>query len=205
MRPARVRAPLKSASQLGGFIGRRRKRLGLTQKAIAETTGIESGLVSRVELGRDDSVELRAVLLVADALGLDIELRPREEGFVPIPPSDFAELGLSDRALDALSSSRIQKVDELGPLTELIQRPEFSSGAELFEIVCALERYGLSPRGRDPGQREREILRLRIVEGLTLKELGDRYGIITERARQLLAHYYGIHGTPPAARRGSRK
>jgi predicted O-methyltransferase YrrM len=38
--------------------------------------------------------------------------------------------------------------------------------------------------------REREIARLRTVDGLTLQQIGDRHGISRERVRQLLNHYY---------------
>ncbi|MGH2903242.1 MAG: sigma factor-like helix-turn-helix DNA-binding protein [Solirubrobacteraceae bacterium] len=38
-------------------------------------------------------------------------------------------------------------------------------------------------------EREREMYRLRISEGLTLRELGERFGIGPERARQVLNRY----------------
>lgn len=40
-----------------------------------------------------------------------------------------------------------------------------------------------------PGEREREMYRLRVEEGLTLRELSERFGIGPERARQLLNRY----------------
>lgn len=43
------------------------------------------------------------------------------------------------------------------------------------------------------GRREREIVRLRTVEGLTFQEIGGRYGISRERVRQILNRYY-FHG-----------
>lgn len=39
---------------------------------------------------------------------------------------------------------------------------------------------------RSPDEREREIYRLRVEEGLTLREIGRRFGIGPERVRQLV-------------------
>lgn len=197
--------PVKSADKLGMFISLRRRALRLTQQKIADVTGIERVVVSRLERGRGDTTELRVVLLVVNALGLDIELRPRGSKFTPRPPTNVTELGLSADALAALREAGIQEVAQLGSASDLIQRPEFSKGAELYEVACALNRYGLSlRRGHIPGDREREMFRLRIVEGLTLKEVGERVGVKTERARQLLSDFFGLTGTPPAARRSTR-
>lgn len=38
-------------------------------------------------------------------------------------------------------------------------------------------------------EREREMYRLRVVEGLTLRELGERFGIGPERVRQIVNRY----------------
>lgn len=57
-----------------------------------------------------------------------------------------------------------------------------------------------------PDKREREIHRLRIVEGLTLREIGEQFGISPERVRQILNFYFRESGVPPAAReRRARK
>ena len=128
------------------------------------------------------------MLLIGNALGLDIELRPRGSKFTSRPPTKVNELALSRDALAALSAAGIGAVNQLGTASELVQRPEFSGGVELFEIVCALNRYDLSLKhGRVPGDRNREIFRLRVVEGLTLSELGERFGLNRERVRQILA------------------
>jgi hypothetical protein len=50
-----------------------------------------------------------------------------------------------------------------------------------------------------PTKREAEMLRLRTVEGLTLREIGERYGVTDERVRQLLRSCYRLRGVPPAA------
>jgi hypothetical protein len=86
----------------------------------------------------------------------------------------------------------------------MLARPEFPGGAELYEIVCALNRHGIllpmSGTHRVPGDREREIFRLRIVEGMTLGELARRYNLSDGRIRQILA-FFGLSGAPPAASR----
>jgi DNA-directed RNA polymerase sigma subunit (sigma70/sigma32) len=40
-----------------------------------------------------------------------------------------------------------------------------------------------------------------VVDGLTLKEIGERFGVIAERVRQVLAAYAGLRGKPPGAKR----
>ena len=195
--------PVKTLDDLGRTIGLRRRTLKLTQQHVSGVTSMAPSAVSRLELGRDVTAEFRVVLLIVNALGLDIELRPRGSKFTPRPPTKVNELGLSQDALAALSTAEISAVNQLGTASDLVQRPEFSTGVELFEIVCALNRYGLSlKRGHVPDDRNREIFRLRIVEGLTLSELGERFGLNRERVRQILAVYFGLTGTPPAAKRG---
>ena len=193
--------PVKTLGDLGRTIGLRRRSLKLTQQHVSGVTGVAPSAVSRLELGRDETAEFRAVLLIVNVLGLDIELRPRGSTFTPRPPTKVNELGLSTDGLAALNKAGISAVHQLGTASELIQRPEFSSGVELFEIVCALNRYGLSLKhGHVPDDRNREIFRQRIVEGLTLSELGERFGLNRERVRQILAFYFGLSGTPPASK-----
>lgn len=56
-----------------------------------------------------------------------------------------------------------------------------------------------------PGEREREMYRLRVVEGLTLRELGERFGVGSERVRQLLnRHVRQATGLPVDAKEMSR-
>jgi transcriptional regulator with XRE-family HTH domain len=56
-----------------------------------------------------------------------------------------------------------------------------------------------------PVEREREMYRLRVVEGLTLRALGERFGIGPERARQLVNRYVRqTTGLPVDARELSR-
>jgi hypothetical protein len=119
----------------------------------------------------------------------------------------IVNLKLSSATLARLRAAGIHRVDELAPARELLRRPALASGAELYEVVCALSRRGLSLTGvgrRVAPEREREMLRLRIVEGLTLEEIGQRFAIKRERVRQLLALYFGLSGRPPARRAKKR-
>lgn len=53
--------------------------------------------------------------------------------------------------------------------------------------------------------RESEMLRLRDVEHLTLREIGERYGITAERVRQIVNRYrHSLQNPSPASvRRGA--
>lgn len=115
------------------------------------------------------------------------------------------ELVLSQAFLPSLAKAGIHEVEQLAahPLGELLRRPEFRSGVELYELICELHRHGLTPFSRSRrihSQRELEIFRLRAVEGLTLAQIGRRFDINAERVRQLLKLHFGLSGRPPAAK-----
>jgi transcriptional regulator with XRE-family HTH domain len=192
-----------SADDLAMHVRVQRRALKLSQQGIADVTGIEPRTVSQIERGNAATLELRVILLVVNALAMDIELRGRDEEFVPVPPSRVSELGLSPGALAALDAAGIHEVAELSSATALLGRPEFG-GAEVYEVVCALARHSLTLGHSLPGEREREMLRLRVVEGLSLKEIGERFGVIAERVRQILAAYVGLRGKPPATKHRGR-
>lgn len=191
---------------MGMCIRLRRKRLKWTQAEIAERAGVARSLVSRIELGRDDKIEVAPALRVLNALELDVEVRARNLTFVPVPPTRLDELGLSPSTLAAFHSAGLREVAQMPTLEKLVARRQFRSGEALFEAMCALSRHGIVVRGGVvPEERELEMLKLRIVDGLTLKAIGERYGVIGERVRQLLAAYFGLHGVPPAATGSSRR
>jgi len=102
----------------------------------------------------------------------------------------------------ALRKEGLEDIEQLGSATSMLSRTEFRSGIELYEIVCSLNRYGLSlPTSRArrvPGDRDREIFRLRIVDGLMLSEIAQRYKVNVERVRQILT-FFALSGPPPAA------
>jgi hypothetical protein len=54
------------------------------------------------------------------------------------------ELDLSRAALACLRAADVRDVEKLGTGRDLIERPGFGAGVELYEIVCALNQCGLS-------------------------------------------------------------
>ncbi len=154
----------------------------MTQLQLGAAAGVEPRAISRLEVRGDGDVRFDAVVRLVEVLELDLELRPRGSDFTPRPPTKLNELGLSAGTMSTLTLAEIENVGELSSAKAMLARPHFSDGTELHEIVCALSRYGLSlHHGHVPGAREREIFRLRVVEGLTLKELGMEFGVQTER------------------------
>ena len=117
------------------------------------------------------------------------------------------ELALSQAVLPSLAKAGIHTVEQLAEqnLGGLLRQPEFRSGVELYELIRELHRHGLTPFAAHGGhvhtEREREMFRLRAVEGLTLAQIGVQFDISTERVRQLLKLHFGLSGTPPAAKR----
>jgi hypothetical protein len=114
----------------------------------------------------------------------------------------ITELGLSPAALACLQAAAITDVGDLTtrPASDLIASGHFTR-AELYEIICCLNQHGLTlppvPRGalHLPNTRNRELLRLRLIEGLTLAQIAKRTGVSPTRARQILVHHYGLSGT----------
>ncbi len=59
--------------------------------------------------------------------------------------------------------------------------------------------------GRVPEARHVEMLRLRLVEGLTLREVGERVGgITTTTVQNLLSHYFDVRGIREAQARENK-
>lgn len=67
--------------------------------------------------------------------------------------------------------------------------------------VEALRARGESVTGRPVSDRSMEMLRLRLIDGLTFREIGDRYGVGASRIPQLLTTYFGVRGTPSTRRK----
>ncbi len=117
----------------------------------------------------------------------------------------ITELDLSAAARLCLEAADIYEVDRLleHGTGRLIQRPEFSKGAELYEIVRELHRRGLTfarPGGHIQGERELEMFRLRAVVGLSLDEIAERFNLSRGRVHQLLRLHFRLDAVPPATR-----
>lgn len=195
---------VSSVSALGNALGRRREQLHLTQQKLGKTASVRAQSISLLEhqFGDYENMPVSDIIRLADALELDLELRPRGSRFTPRRPTKVVELNLSPQTMAALTSAGIERIAQLGSATSLLQLPAFAGGAELHELVCALNRHGISlPTNRSrsviPSDRDREIFRLRVVDGLTLTELARRFDLHNERVRQILSVHFGLTGVPP--------
>ncbi|MGE4504628.1 MAG: helix-turn-helix transcriptional regulator [Desulfovibrionaceae bacterium] len=65
-----------STSDIGAAIRTRRKDLGLSQEALAEKAGVGPRFVLELEKGKD-TAEIGKILLVLDALNLELRVTPR--------------------------------------------------------------------------------------------------------------------------------
>jgi hypothetical protein len=92
-------------------------------------------------------------------------------------PAKLNELGLSPNTMSALRKEGLEEVDQLCSATSMLGRPEFRDGIALYEIVCALNQHGrrlpMSNARGISSDRDLEIFKLRIVEGLLLRELAQ--------------------------------
>ncbi len=61
----------------GQRVRARRNHLGLSQSALADVVGVNRRVIGELERGKA-SVQLGIALRVAEALGLDVDLRERE-------------------------------------------------------------------------------------------------------------------------------
>lgn len=113
------------------------------------------------------------------------------------------ELDLSPAALVCLRAADITDTDQLSQRSADDLLRERFGASELYEIVCQLNMRGTSLPCSSrsvvymPKDRQREMFRLRIVEGLTLAQVGERVGIKSERVRQILYRHFGLRGSPP--------
>ncbi len=117
------------------------------------------------------------------------------------------ELDLSPAALACLLAADIADVDQLVThMADELVRKGFGA-TELHEIVCQLKRNDLAlmptPMARVtyvPNERSSAVFRLRLVEGLTLGEIGERFGVSKELVRRILRKHFGLTGSPPAVK-----
>ncbi len=119
----------------------------------------------------------------------------------------LSEYGFKPVTLACLHEAGIDASWELDDYTcrELIWHSQIPAPV-LYDVLRVLHQHGktLKPtakrNARPLTERNLEIFRLRVVEGHTLREVGEQVGIGIERVRQILARYFGLHGEPPAAK-----
>jgi HTH-type transcriptional regulator / antitoxin HipB len=68
--------PYSTPRDFGQRIRERRKRLALSQSALADVVGVNRRVIGELERGKP-SVQLDIAMRVAEAVGLDLELRER--------------------------------------------------------------------------------------------------------------------------------
>jgi hypothetical protein len=127
-------------------------------------------------------------------------------------PLHVDQLDLSGAALACLEAVGIADVDQLvaRPATELANHP-LVGAMELYEIVCRLNENSLSLpmfptfTTAPANDRERQMLWFRLVEGLTLTEIGERLGVAPGWVRHVLDWHFGLRGKPPAVKARRRK
>src|SRR5580698_9540078 len=117
------------------------------------------------------------------------------------------ELELSPAALACLRAADIFFVAELltEPADDLIANGVGPN--ELYEIVACLNERDLSlpptrnaKRRRQPSDRDMQMFRLRLIEGLTLDEVADRLGVSKELVRRLVREAFGLTGAIPTVK-----
>jgi HTH-type transcriptional regulator / antitoxin HipB len=67
---------IRSVDDLARAVRTRRQELEITQEELAAATGVNRRVIGELERGKG-TVRLEIVLALAQALGLDVELRPR--------------------------------------------------------------------------------------------------------------------------------
>lgn len=121
-----------------------------------------------------------------------------------------SELNISAATFACLQAADIHSTDDFAryPCDELLSSPHFGA-LEVYEIVRELNEHGLTlppipgARIRLPSTPKYELLRLRMIEGLTFAEIGEQVGLGKERVRQVLRSHYGLRAQPPAV--GARR
>jgi hypothetical protein len=117
----------------------------------------------------------------------------------------IGELGVTPATQGALEAAGIEETDQLRrPANELLSMSPIT-GAVLYETVRRLNelRIGLplnasARRITTASDRDLEMLRLRVVEGESLRDIAVAFEVSPERVRQLLYRHFGMSGEPPA-------
>jgi hypothetical protein len=117
-----------------------------------------------------------------------------------------SRLGLTPTTRDAWDTLAITETDKLRrSASELLDQPGIT-GSILYETVCRLHQHHIglrtyreSSRAPLPTNRDLEMLRLRIVDGASLREIAVTRRLTGERVRQRPHQHFGLAGEPPAA------
>lgn len=117
----------------------------------------------------------------------------------------IAELGLAPGTKRALRAAGIKTIDQLQRPANVLLASPLIDGGVLYDVAYRLHAHGLGFRTKTdtrrsalPTEGDLEILRLRVVEGLALREIATICGVSRERVRQILNLRFGLNGDPPA-------
>ncbi len=159
---------------------------GVTQKALARAAGINQTTASILEQGAADP-HLSTVLRIARGLGV----APRV--LVEDPPPDERPERLARGELSIFSPYRREQLRSAGA--------DLTDAEDFYYFAAERVAHGepVASAGA-PQPRHVEMLRLRLLEGLTLREVSERMGVGQSAVGHLLGHYFGIEGVPPAAK-----
>ncbi len=128
------------------------------------------------------------------------------------PVHSPVELGHAVRARReelAFTHEHLARLTGVDPI--VIDRLERGEGAiELEAVMLVLQLLGLEMLvaeiySHKPKDREYEMFRLRVVEGLTLSEIAEVFGLHRERVRQLLRAHFRLRVPPAASTRRSTR
>jgi hypothetical protein len=121
-----------------------------------------------------------------------------------------SELDISAASFACLQAADIHRIEDFRqhPCDLLLRSPHFGA-LEVYEIIRELNEHGFtlpaSPGNkiRLPSPPKHELLRLRLIDGLTFAAIGERVGLTDGRVQQILRAHYGLQSQPPAV--GARK
>jgi hypothetical protein len=82
----------------------------------------------------------------------------------------------------------------IGPMIERQMPDPLAEPAEFYALATAVQARGETLHGRTPEARHLEMLRLRLVEGLSYQGVAERTGVTKERVRQILNVYFRAAG-----------
>jgi hypothetical protein len=113
----------------------------------------------------------------------------------------IAELGLTPASKRALEHAGIETVEQLQRPANDLLAIEAITGVVLHDVACRLHVNGLGlhadQKARLPSKNDLEILRLRVVEGFSLRDIAVIIDTSPEHVRQRLNVSFGLSGEPP--------
>jgi transcriptional regulator with XRE-family HTH domain len=180
------------AAAFGRRLREVRVERGITQRALARAAGISMVAAAALEHGACEP-DLSTVARIARVLD--------------VPPRDLVED--EPRGLPAAERLARRELAIFPPYKrEQLRRAGADlADAEDFYYFCA-ERVAHGEAIASflaPEPRHLEMLRLRLLAGLSMREVGERTGVTGSRVAQILSAYFAVRGVPPAVKARRRR